>query len=161
MSFCFSPSPCIKPLSGELIPLKVKLCFFPLFLSSPAISLLWSCSLPDPTNFKVDAMKMVDRTGCLRAVATTIKRSHELGQVLNPKMLEDETGWDGWMEGKMLPQPLPWKWGRIIVKKRGIIAESSTRCLAKDSNFSKPACGITLKAGCCEPCEVLACLVQL
>lgn len=44
-------------------------------------------------------MKMVGRTGCLRAVATTVKRSHELGQVLNPKTLEDETDWDGWMDG--------------------------------------------------------------
>ena len=27
---------------------------------------------------------------------TIVKQSHGLGQALNPKMLQDETGWDGW-----------------------------------------------------------------
>lgn len=49
----------------------------------------------------------------------------------------------------------------LKMRKGGMIAGSSTRCLTKDSNCSTSVCGITLKAGCCEPCEVLAYLMQL
>lgn len=124
------------------------------------ILLPWSHSLPDPTNFRVDAMKMVGRPRCLRAAATIVKRKSWVGPGLKSKNV---TRYDRlvWMEGKMLPQPLPWKWGRSIVKKHGILAGSLTRCLTKDSNCSTPAYGITLKTSCCEPCEVLACLMQL
>lgn len=157
MSYCFRPSPWIKPLSGELIPLKTKWAFSlslppqQYHFSYPALCLIqqtwgliqWKwCTGPDVSGLWPSLSEEI----IIWVRPYIPKRYKIMGQV--------------GMEGKTLPQPLPWKWRWVTVKERHT-CRILNLCLAKGSNCCTPVCGITLKAGCCESLEVLACLMQL